>query len=94
MAGIPSWFTDSPPSSTTTTAATITTPTEDPYWNINGTNTLLLDDYEGEEGMILPKESYGLLETILLSGALLVIIVGTIVGNILVCTAVCLVRRL
>lgn len=93
MAGIPSWFTDSPPSSTTTTAAT-TTLTEDPYWNINGTNTLLLDDYEGEEGMILPKESYGLLETILLSGALLIIIVGTIVGNILVCTAVCLVRRL
>lgn len=37
---------------------------------------------------------YGFLETVLISGVLLIIIVGTIVGNILVCTAVCLVRRL
>ncbi|EFX84052.1 hypothetical protein DAPPUDRAFT_23299, partial [Daphnia pulex] len=34
------------------------------------------------------------LSTILISAALLFIIVGTVVGNILVCVAVCLVRRL
>ena len=38
--------------------------------------------------------SYSLTETILISAALLTIIFGTIIGNILVCTAVCLVRRL
>ena len=38
--------------------------------------------------------SYSLIETVALSAVLLVIIVGTIVGNILVCVAVCLVRRL
>jgi hypothetical protein len=39
-------------------------------------------------------ENYSLTETILISAALLFIIVGTVVGNILVCVAVCLVRRL
>lgn len=38
--------------------------------------------------------AYSLTETVLISAALLIIIVGTIIGNILVCTAVCLVRRL
>lgn len=41
-----------------------------------------------------PDAGHTLAETILISAALLIIIVGTIVGNILVCTAVCLVRRL
>ena len=45
-------------------------------------------------GLMDPTESYSLMETIALSAVLLVIIVGTIVGNILVCVAVCLVRRL
>jgi hypothetical protein len=39
-------------------------------------------------------ENYSLTETILISAVLLFIIVGTVVGNILVCVAVCLVRRL
>lgn len=38
--------------------------------------------------------SYSMKKTLFLSMTLLVIIVGTIVGNILVCTAVCLVSRL
>ena len=41
-----------------------------------------------------PTPGYGLLSTVLISAALLFIVVGTVVGNILVCTAVCLVRRL
>jgi hypothetical protein len=41
-----------------------------------------------------PSAGYSLVSTILISAALLFIIVGTVVGNILVCTAVCLVRRL
>ncbi|XP_045035372.1 LOW QUALITY PROTEIN: 5-hydroxytryptamine receptor 1 [Daphnia magna] len=38
--------------------------------------------------------NYSLMETVLISAALLAIIVGTVVGNVLVCIAVCLVRRL
>ncbi|KAI9553194.1 hypothetical protein GHT06_021088 [Daphnia sinensis] len=38
--------------------------------------------------------NYSLIETVLISAALLAIIVGTVVGNVLVCIAVCLVRRL
>lgn len=38
--------------------------------------------------------NYSLIETVMISAALLAIIVGTVVGNVLVCIAVCLVRRL
>ena len=48
---------------------------------------------DGDE-LAVTAAGYGFLEMVLISGALLIIIVGTIVGNILVCTAVCLVRRL
>ena len=45
-------------------------------------------------GTEMQQQSYSLTETVLISAALLIIIIGTIVGNILVCVAVCLVRRL
>lgn len=38
--------------------------------------------------------NHSLIETVMISIALLAIIVGTVVGNVLVCIAVCLVRRL
>ncbi|XP_046455515.1 5-hydroxytryptamine receptor 1-like [Daphnia pulex] len=56
----------------------------------DGSNTIAIGG-SGGGGMI---ENYSLTETILISAALLFIIVGTVVGNILVCVAVCLVRRL
>lgn len=78
-----------------------------PSWStgengINQTSSLELDDQQpvgvinGDDTMdpTAPAQSYSLTETLLISAALLIIIVGTIVGNILVCTAVCLVRRL
>lgn len=75
-----------------------------PSWStddINQTSFELLGDLEqpaiikgAMEAGTGSTESYSLTETVLISAALLIIIVGTIVGNILVCTAVCLVRRL
>jgi hypothetical protein len=75
--------------------------------NINNQNLTLghpEDESEGADGSSSGNtialnsggmiENYSLTQTILISAALLFIIVGTVVGNILVCTAVCLVRRL
>ncbi|XP_046453765.1 LOW QUALITY PROTEIN: uncharacterized protein LOC124201646 [Daphnia pulex] len=58
----------------------------------DGSNTIAIGGSGGGGGGMI--ENYSLTETILISAALLFIIVGTVVGNILVCVAVCLVRRL
>ncbi|EFX84053.1 hypothetical protein DAPPUDRAFT_315159 [Daphnia pulex] len=69
---------------------TLTGGPADPPEDDGSTNTIAIGG-SGGGGMI---ENYSLTETILISAALLFIIVGTVVGNILVCVAVCLVRRL
>jgi hypothetical protein len=58
----------------------------------DGSNTIAIGGSGGGGGGMI--ENYSLTETILISAALLFIIVGTVVGNILVCVAVCLVHRL
>ena len=63
---------------------------------LQGADQMAEQAIDGYDANVTESEMtpYSMGETLFLSMTLLIIIVGTIVGNILVCTAVCLVSRL
>lgn len=67
-------------------------------FNVTGINSTLnwtlLDDNTTDENVHIKHRKYSTGVSILLATIFMIVIIGTVIGNILVCIAVCLVRKL